>query len=81
MAETAIFRSKMAEINGVGKQAFVVRVTISFVSYHAFRLLNVCTFVAELDYKLSYLRLECFDEDYLHRQKNHACNNRRKFLF
>jgi hypothetical protein len=81
VAETVIFRSKMAYINGDEKQAFVVRVTISFVSYHAFRLLNFCNFVAELDYRLSYLRLEFFGQDYLYRRKNNACNNKRKFLF
>ena len=52
MAQTVRFRSKMAERNGVDKQAFVIRVTISFVSYHAFRLLQICIFVAELYYRL-----------------------------
>ena len=37
MAETVRFRSKMVEINGVKKQV-VVRVAISFVAYHAFRV-------------------------------------------
>jgi hypothetical protein len=52
MAAMAIFRSRMAEIKGVGKKAFVVCVTIRFVSYRAVRLLNFCIFVGELDYRL-----------------------------
>jgi hypothetical protein len=53
MAETVRFGSKMAEINDVDLWASVVRVAISFVSYHAFSLLYFRIFVAELHYRLS----------------------------